>query len=160
MSLFSEIDLFIHISRWLSHLEHEREVRLNLNKMKFNLKKKRNKNTIYISTLFSSLSFVDDLEETSFSSSFFSSEILFRLRLRFEVAVFLIVLIFFVQKVVDFLSFFYFFVFSFVAIAFSASTLIFVTSTKIEVSSWSDRWSFIFFLFISSTRRNQSRCVR
>ena len=61
-------------------------------------------------------------------------------------------------------SIFYFFsflfIFSFVAIAFSASTLIFVTSTKFEVSSLSDRRSFAFSSFISSTKRDQSRCVR
>ena len=55
---------------------------------------------------------------------------------------------------------FFLFVFSFVAISFSASTFVFVTLTKFEISSWSNRWSFAFFSFISSTKRNQSRCIR
>ena len=153
---FSEIDLFIHISRWLSHLGHEREVRLNLNNKGISIWKKK---TVYTLTLFSSLSFVDDFEETSFSSSSFSS-IFIRLRLRLDAAVFLIFLILLARKIVDFLSFLFLFVFSFAAIAFFASVLIFVTSTRFRVSSLSDRRSFESFSFTSSTKRDQSRCVR
>ena len=70
-----------------------------------NKKKEQKKKAVYIFTLFSSLSFVNDFDETLFSFFFFSSEISSRLRLRFEVAVFLIDLIFLARRVVDFLFF-------------------------------------------------------
>ena len=52
IEFFSEIDLFIHIWRWLSHLGHEREIRLNL-KNKLNLKRKRKtKHSLHFHTIF------------------------------------------------------------------------------------------------------------
>ena len=131
-------------------------MKFNLNKRKTRTKEKQN--TVYILTLFLLLSFVNDVEKTSFSSFSFLSRIFVRLRLRLEIAVFLTFLIFFARRVVD--ALFFLFIFLFVAISLSASIFVFVTLTKSEVSSWLDRWSFLFFSFISSTRQNQSRCVR
>ena len=165
MSLFSKISLYIYHVDY-HYLEHQREIRLNLKQMKFNLywrktrakEKENKKHDLIFFTIFITIIRRWSRRDIFFFS-FFSSDISFRLRLRFEVVVFLIVLIFLARRIVEFLSFFFLFVFSFVAIVFSASALIFVTSTKFEISSLSNRRSFAFFSFISSTKRNQSRCV-
>ena len=162
---FNEIDFFIHISRWLSHLEHKREIRLNhkiINSIWIKKRTKR-KNNLHFHTIFTLIIFTVAclLEELRNDTIFFFFFIDFR---SFALAIWnrslFDFLIFFARKIVDVLFFSFFFVFSFIAISLFASILIFVTLTKSEISSWLNRWSFLFSSFISSTKRNQSRCVR
>ena len=163
MSLFSKISSYIYHVDY-HHLEHECEIRLNLNReKKFNLNKEKEqkKSSLNFHTIFTLFTLIKR-HRRNIIFIFLLIRDFVSLALAIRSRSFLDRLDFLSTKSrsTNFLSFFFFFVFSFVAIAFSASVLIFVTSTKFEVSSWSDRWSFIFSSFISSTKRDQSRCVR